>query len=386
MHTLTVGHIRNIQIKLHPTLVLILLWALLDWGGYGVGDTAGSLVYSLAFVAIVFGCVLLHELGHAFMAMSYGVRVRDVTLSVIGGVARLDHVPTRPRTEILIALAGPAVNLAIMVTLAPLLILYAVVQGFSWPRGFVELMFEPSLAGLAANLFMANAMLAAFNLLPIFPMDGGRVFRAVLSHVAGRERGTQIAVMLGQGLAVVMAVVAIVWLQNFTIPLVAVFIIIIGHAEGRAVRVEAAMRRMRVGQFALWDMGGISPSQPLTYALRGGPRDVVVTDGGRVVGMLWRNNVLSALGGGIAGQTVADVMDNNVITADVDDSVYDVQKMMSDLSRWAMPVVEDGQYRGIFTADRFIHLYRQLAPSRLSPKQVAGFTAAANSLLRLWVR
>jgi CBS domain-containing protein len=113
---------------------------------------------------------------------------------------------------------------------------------------------------------------------------------------------------------------------------------------------------------------------------------VVVTEDGRVVGMLWRNNVLSALGGGTAGQTVADVMDVDVVTADVDDSVYDVQRMMSELSRWAMPIVEDGQYRGIFTADRFVHLYRQLAPSRLSPKQVAGFTAAANSLLRLWVR
>jgi predicted transcriptional regulator len=146
------------------------------------------------------------------------------------------------------------------------------------------------------------------------------------------------------------------------------------------------MRRMRVGQFALWDMGGISPGQPLTYALRGGPRDVVVTEDGRVVGMLWRNSVLSALRGGSAGQTVADVMDMDVVTANVDDSVYDVQRQMSELSRRAVPVVEDGQYRGIFTADRFVHLYRQVNPSRLNPKYVAGMTTAANSLLRLWVR
>jgi CBS domain-containing protein len=112
----------------------------------------------------------------------------------------------------------------------------------------------------------------------------------------------------------------------------------------------------------------------------------VVTDGGRVIGMLWRNNVLSALRGGLADQTVADVMDVDFVTADVDDSVYDVQQRMSELSRWAVPVVEDGQYRGIFTADRFVHLYRQINPSRLHPKYAAGFTTVANSLLRLWVR
>lgn len=386
MHSLSVGHIGDIEIKLHPTLVLIAIWVLIDSSGYGGDGGAGSLLFSLVFVALVFCCVLLHELGHAFMAMSYGVRVRDVTLSVIGGVARLDHFPARPKTEIMIALAGPAVNLALMVALAPVIVLYGVIQGLAWPRGFIELMLEPSIAGLLASLFMANAMLAGFNLLPVFPMDGGRIFRAGLSRIVGREAGTQVAVLVGQVLAVGLALVSIFWLHNFTVPLVALFIIIVAHAEGRAVRVEAAMRRMRVGQFALWDMGGVSPGQPLTYALRGGPRDVVVTEQGRVVGMLWRNSVLSALRGGVDGQTVADVMDVNVVTADVDDSVYDVQKSMSLLSRWAVPVVEDGQYRGIFTADRFVHLYRQLSPSRLNPKYVTGMTTAANSLLRLWVR
>ncbi|MDQ3694832.1 MAG: site-2 protease family protein [Chloroflexota bacterium] len=385
MQALTVGHIGNIQIKLHPTLALIVLWVLIDWGGYGVAG-AGSLLFSLLFVALVFGCVLLHELGHAFMAMSYGVRVRDVTLSVIGGVARLDHFPTKPRTETMIALAGPAVNIAIMVGLAPFIVLYAVIQGLVWPRDFAELLLEPSPAGLLASLFMANAMLAGFNLLPVFPMDGGRVFRAGLSRLVGRDAGTRVAVLVGQVLAVAMAAASLIWLQNVTVLLLAVFIIIVGHGEGRAVRVETAMRRMRVGQFALWDMGGIAPGQPLTYALRGGPRDVVVTDGGRVVGMLWRNNVLSALRGGGAAQSVADVMDVDVVTADVDDSVFDVQKQMSELKRWAVPVVEDGEYRGIFTADRFGHLYRQVMPSRLSPKHVAGMTTLANSLLRLWVR
>lgn len=386
MQSLSVGRIGSIEVKLHPTLALIVLWILIDSSGTGPSGGAGSLVFSLLVVACVFVCVLLHELGHAFMAMSYGVRVRDVTLSVIGGVARLDHFPSRPWTEVMIALAGPAVNVAIMVALAPVIALYAVTQGVTWPQGFFALLLEPSFGGLLTSLFIANVMLAGFNLLPVFPMDGGRIFRAGLSQFAGREIGTKVAVIVGQVLAVAMAIGSLVWLHNFTVPLVALFIIVVAHAEGRAVQVEAAMRRMRVGQFALWDMGGISPSQPLRYALRGGPRDLVVTEGGRVIGMLWRNNVLSALRGGLAEQTVADVMDVDFVTADVDDSVYDVQKRMSEQSRWAVPVVEDGQYRGIFTVDRFVHLYRQLSPSRISPKYAAGFTTVANSLLRLLVR
>lgn len=386
MQSLSVGRIGTIEVKLHPTLALIVLWILIDSSGTGPAGAAGSLVFSLLVVACVFVCVLLHELGHAFMAMSYGVRVRDVTLSVIGGVARLDHFPSRPWTEVMIALAGPAVNVAIMVALAPVIALFAVIQGVTWPQGFVALLLEPSFGGLLTSLFIANAMLAGFNLLPVFPMDGGRIFRAGLSQFVGREIGTKVAVIVGQVLAVAMAIGSLVWLHNFTVPLVALFIIVVAHAEGRAVQMEAAMRRMRVGQFALWDMGGISPSQPLRYALRGGPRDLVVTEGGRVIGMLWRNNVLSALRGGLAEQTVADVMDIDFVTADVDDSVYDVQKRMSEQSRWAVPVIEDGHYRGIFTVDRFVHLYRQLSPSRLSPKYAAGFATVANSLARLIVR
>ena len=128
------------------------------------------------------------------------------------------------------------------------------------------------------------------------------------------------------------------------------------------MRVESALRRMRVGQFALWDMGGIAPSQPIANALRGGPRDVAVTEDGRVIGMLWRNRLLAQLGTSQAGIVVGDVMDRDVLSVDVDDTVYDVHQLMTERQRWAVPVTESGTYRGIFTNDRLLHIYRQLAP------------------------
>ena len=384
VRSLTLGRVRGIEVKLHPTFGLVALWVFFGWGNAG---GVGAVLFGLLLVGLIFGCVLLHELGHSFMAQHYGIRVHDVTLSVIGGVARIEHFPTRPGTEVLIALAGPAMNVAVAVALVPVVLLYGLVQGFDSAGDYLRRISEldASPGGLLLGLVYANVLIVLFNLLPAFPMDGGRVLRAGLSSLVGREAGTRTAVLIGQGLAATMALVAL-WYDNFSVPLIAIFVAIVAHAEGRAVRLEAAMQRLRVGQFALWDMGGIAPHQPLTYALRGGPRDLAVTDRGQVVGMLWRHHLLQELQGGVPGRTVADVMDPNVVTADVDDSVYDVQQRMNRLNRWAIPVTEDGQYRGIFTADRFVHVYRQLAPFPLRVRTAAGLVASVNQFLRTWTR
>ncbi len=378
--SLTLGRIHNIDIKAHPTLGLILVWVFFDFGAGGVGRAGGpqAVFFGLILVALVFGCVLLHELGHSFMAMHYGFRVHDVTLSVIGGVARIEHMPTRPTAEMLIALAGPAVNVAILVALAPVVVLYGLIQGFDSPGDYLRQLTHMSVGSLLLAICWANLLILLFNLLPAFPLDGGRVLRAGLSTFIGRERGTRIAVLVGQALAAALAIFGL-WVHQWSLPLIAIFVAVVAQSEGRVVRLEAAMRRLQVGQFALWDMGGIAPNQPLTYALRGGPRDVAVTDRGRVVGMLWRQQLLHELNGGAGGRTVADIMDSSATTADAHESVYDVQERMNRLNQWAVPIVEDGQYRGIFTADRFMHVYRQLVPF---PPRIPQMKGVADSLSR----
>jgi len=385
MRSLTVGRVRGIDIRLHPTLAIVPVWVVLDWDRFG-GLGPAAVVYGLFFVALVFGCVVLHELGHAMMAGQFGVVVHDVTLSVVGGVARMAHVPLSPQAEAQIALAGPAVNLAVAVLLFPWLLVAGVVAGFNGVDDYLLEALRPTVPGLLAGLVAANLMLVVFNLLPAFPMDGGRVLRAALTLGVGREAGTRAAVVAGQALALAMAVVGAVWIKSLMLPLIALFVIVVAHAEGRAVRIESALRRMRVGQFALWDMGGVSPAQPLGYALRGGPRDVVVTDNGRVVGMLWRNTLLNALAQGAAERTIAEVMDPDVATVDVDDSVYDVQQRLNELHRWAIPVTEDGLYRGVFTIDRLAHVYRQVTPGPPVIGEPAGFAGALTGWLRALAR
>ena len=363
--SLTVARVHDIDVRLHPTIALVFLWVVVDWRRLGAGHGAVAVAFTVLLVLLVFGCVLIHEFGHAFMARQHGVRVHDVSLSAVGGVARMEQLPGESRAEMLIALAGPAANLALVTALTPVVLLVGVVSGFASLEDYALTVFSPSLAGLFTTLLYANVLIILFNMLPAFPMDGGRVFRAALSPVVGRDTATRVAVVVGEIFAASLLVFSLFVIQSVILALLALFIMVVAYAEDRAVRVESAMRRLRVGQFALWDMGGIAPDQPLANALGGGPRDIAVTKDGRVVGMLWRNSLLAELGRTGAGRTVADVMERAPLTVDVDLPIYEVQRLMSEEERTAVPVTEDGMYRGVFTRDRFLHIYRQVTPDPL---------------------
>ncbi|MDQ3539605.1 MAG: site-2 protease family protein [Chloroflexota bacterium] len=367
--TIRAGQIRGIQVNIHPTFGLVFVWAGLEWG---IGSDRGAwpLLLGLLLVLLVFTSVLVHELGHCAMAQQFGVRVLDITLWPFGGVARIEQMPAQPKSELLIALAGPAMNFAIAVALMPPVALVWVVFGreriFTGP----DILSSITPGSLVAYIAITNIFIMLFNLLPAFPVDGGRMLRAALTPGLGRDRATSVAVAIGMGMAALIIVVGI-WRRQPILPVLGLFVFFAARAEARMERVQSAMRRLKVGQFALWDMGGVSPAEPLTFALRGGPRDLVVTERGRVVGMLWRFQLLDGLHGGMAGRTVADLMDQSVYVADIDDSVFDVQQEMTRTNRWAVPVTENGQYRGIFTADRFVHLHRQLAPGLLEGRTLS---------------
>lgn len=356
---LRVARWMGVDVHIHPTFVLVLVWAFLQWG---VGQHGGlwSLLLGLLFVLLIVVSVMVHEFGHVVMARQFGVRVLDVTLWPFGGVSRIEQISAQPRNEFLISLAGPAMNFAIFVALLPPLLLIWLIGGRDSVLSGAEVFDRISVGGLITYVALTNLLIMLFNMIPAFPMDGGRVLRAMLTRPFQRERATAIAVALGTGLAI-LAVGWGIWERSFILIGVGVFVAVAARAESRTAHVESAMRRLRVGQFSLWDMGGVRADQPLTFALRGGPRDLVVTDHGQVVGMLWRSDMLEGLQGGIAGRTVGDVMDRSVDVADVNDSVLDVQHMMNRMNRWAVPVTENGEYRGIFTADRFVHLHRQIA-------------------------
>jgi CBS domain-containing protein len=190
-------------------------------------------------------------------------------------------------------------------------------------------------------------------------MDGGRVLRAILSARWNRLTATRIAVTIGQVLALALAVVGIL-IGDFLMPLVSAFIFVAAWMELRHVRIETALRRFEVGQFTLWDDGGVQPDEPLAHAIKGGPRDLVVTQEQVVVGILWRRDILKHLNGDHRDLLVRDVMDRRAMAVEIHDSVYDVHLWMQAANRPAVAVVDRGKYRGIFTSERLEHVYGYL--------------------------
>jgi Zn-dependent protease len=358
LRSLKIGTIYGVDVKLHPTFALILIWVLYQWG-YAAHAGLRGVLFGTAVLLTVFVCVVIHELAHAVVAMRHGLAVRDITLLPIGGVARIEHVALSSRSEILIAVAGPLSNIVIALILTPLVLFVAVANDIHEALGILVYADQLSVAGFVLYLWIANIMLAVFNLLPAFPMDGGRILRAWLASSRGRLKATQVAVGVGQMFALGFAVLGLL-AGDYVLLLLSLFILISAQIEARHVQIEARLRFLPVGQFALWDAGGISPSAPLAFATRGGPRDLVVTQNGRVVGMLWRRDMLKHLSEPHREIYVKDVMDREFHPVDPRDSVLDVHFWLADSSGSAVPVVENGQYRGIFTGDRLSHIYDAL--------------------------
>lgn len=268
LRSIPLGRPFGVPVFIHPTFLLIPAWVLLTAPPAGTA----TVLMLLAWVLAVFGCVLLHELGHALMARRFGVPTRDITLYPIGGVARLERMSQRPGEEVAIALAGPAVNVAIAILLTP-----AALFGF--------LTLRSHLLGLTSNLaplgialqfltllWVSNVFLVLFNLLPCFPMDGGRVLRALLAMKLGTLRATEIAAGLGLVLAAGIAFLAIYNGNPLTV-ILAVFLVLAGQAELRGVRAREARRQPCVVQPLV-----APPTPPLVLGESGPAPDALTPD------------------------------------------------------------------------------------------------------------
>ncbi|MCO5215205.1 MAG: site-2 protease family protein [Thermomicrobiales bacterium] len=348
----------GVDISIDISFIPLFIVAWFHWGYQG---SISAFLWGCLLIVLAFLSVLAQELGHALMARENGVQVLDVSISPLAGVAKVEQASTSPRAELMIALAGPAVNLAIFVTLLPIVLIIAVLAGADSLFGVGDGFRNLNITSIVAATAVFNLGLAIFNLIPAFPLDGGRVLRAYLSTRMSRHSATVIASRIGVGIAVLLIAIGVIQ-REYLLPLLGAFILWAAFSEVRIVRIEDQMQRLLVGSYALWDGGGISPEVPLSFALRGGPRDMVVTQRGRVVGMLWRNRLLEHLDGGVAGRIVADIMEDPLYIADVSESLWDVQRHMSEHNTRAIPVTEKGLYRGVFSADRFLNLYRQIAP------------------------
>lgn len=300
-----IGHLFGSELRVHATFFLVLAWI-----GTAVWIESGpaAALVSLAYVLVLFACVVAHEFGHALTARRFGIRTPDVTLLPIGGVARLEKMPEKPREEILVALAGPAVNVVIFVVLFLLL----------GPEAFVSLdPAEMTWATLPAQVATLNLVLALFNMLPAFPMDGGRVLRAALALTMDRAAATRAAAAAGQGLALAMGILGLVVGNPFLL-LIAFFVFVAAGSE----RADEAMKTLARGLMArdamITEFETLAPDDSLeaaaTALIRTTQHEFPVVDRvtGAPVGLLTRTALYRALDSGPRARPVEEAMEHGL--------------------------------------------------------------------------
>jgi Zn-dependent protease/predicted transcriptional regulator len=335
----------GVAIRLHATFPLLLLWvAAIDFAG---GGDWQSMAVGVAFTLAIFGAVALHEMGHALVARKFGVRTRNITLFPIGGVARLERIPRRPAHELWISLAGPAVNAALAI------LLFSIVAA---QRGLAETEVRMMEQGFLARLAWANVALAVFNLLPAFPMDGGRVLRAILALQLEPVRATDIAVFVGKALALLLGIVGVA--TNPILVMIAVFVWFGAEQESGATRLRTALEGVPVEDVMMTEFHVLSPDDELQravdFALAGGQQHFPVVADGAVVGMLSWDALLAGLSASGAAALVADKMRRPVRTLHENDLVERVLDRERDEQVRAMPVLRTGRIVGLFTPENLV--------------------------------
>ena len=355
-----IARIKGIDIRVHITFALALLWAALEWGLWRGLGLAGAL-YGVALIALLFVCVTLHELAHSLVARRYGATVRGITLLPIGGIAYLDGEPERPAQEFWMALAGPAVNIVLAVLIGAFalpLLGWRALAGFGALWGTLNGL---TLERLLVDLLTANVGLAIFNLMPAFPMDGGRVLRAVLASRMDGLDATRIAVRVGQGLAVLLGLAGLLT-GALNLLLVAGFVFFGAEQEWRGAQLKAALRQVPASAALIRRGVTLAPHNPLSQAINvalgGGQADFAVFDRGYLVGVLTREDVAQGFQRYGPDVIIGRVMRTDFPVAQAGDTLLDLQHKMRSSGSSAISVVEGRRFLGLVTLEDIRKAFR----------------------------
>jgi stage IV sporulation protein FB len=339
-----IGSIAGTAVRIHITFLLFLVFIAV--AGYVYGG-AGAAWTSVTFMVLLFLCVLAHEFGHIFTARAFGVATPDVTLLPIGGVARLETIPEAPREEFLIAIAGPLVNVAIALIL---------VVGFGANISGKHLAaIESTKISMLDRLASVNLFLALFNMVPAFPMDGGRVLRALLSSRLGFTRATEIAASIGQSVAFALGFLGL--FGNPILIFIAIFVYLAAASEAQLVAVRAMSRGVPVSAAMMTQFATLSPDARINEAvetlLRTSQSEFPVVDGaGRLVGLLGRGDIMRALKENGPEAAVADAMTTDIPTVGHRACLDEAFKLLQEKSAPAVGILDaSGRLAGLITSE-----------------------------------
>ena len=371
-----IGRIAGIDVFVHATFPLLLAW--IAWREAQQGASMAAIAAAVLLVIAVFGIVVLHELGHALAARRYGIGTRDITLLPIGGIARLERMPHEPRQELTIALAGPAVNVGLAAAL------YLALRLTGGASSAVELLTADhaiDARSVVTQLCLINVWLAVFNLVPAFPLDGGRALRALLAwRLHDYARATAAAARIGRALAVVLALVGLFVTDNPFLVVVAVFVWVAGTAEERAVTTSAALAGVPLTGLMITELHTLSPLDPLgraaQYTIAGFQQDYPVLDGERLVGMLGRADLVRGLTEHGRTAPVSLAMQRTFVTVQTTDAPEQALARLAEAGGLALPVLRGGELVGVLTSENVMEYLMLRAATEAAARRVAPRTDA----------
>lgn len=338
------GRFAGIEVYVHATFLLLIGWAGLSY--WLENQSWSEVLGGVLFILALFLCVVLHEYGHALTARKYGIRTRDITLYPIGGVARLERMPDKPIEELWVALMGPAVN----VVIAAVLLAWLLVTGtFVMPSGF-----GITSGSFAERLMVVNVSLVLFNLIPAFPMDGGRVLRAILAMRMDYVRATQVAANIGQGMALLFGFIGM--FTNPFLLFIALFVWIGASQEASMVQIKNSLSGIPVARAMLTKFESLSTRDTLTRVvgliLAGTQHDFpVLDDEGQVIGILERDAFIHALSQAGQSTPVVHVMRRDLSAIDSHDMVEMALMKLQESGAKTLPVMHAGDFVGLITAE-----------------------------------
>lgn len=321
---------------MHLTLLILLAWIAASAAMRGAGF--GATAMGVGLVAAIFVVIVVHELGHALVARRYGIPTRDIMLLPIGGIASLERMPEKPSQELAVAVVGPVINLVLAA-------LCYVPFAFTDPGTLANVLFK--------QLVWINVGLAVFNMIPAFPMDGGRALRAVLAMRMGNERATDIAAQLGKVFAIAIGVLGL-----FTNPLLLViaFVVWTGATQERAIsQLKHAIAGVPVSAAMLRRVEAVTPEQPLEDAasllVRGGLQQLPVIDHGTPIAVITRGDVATALAHAGPDATVASAPKHSIVMVSPSDSLDTVLENLKAHPDSVALVMDHGLPVGVLTSE-----------------------------------
>ena len=351
--------VAGIPIRIHGTFFLILFLGAYQWGSM-TGTLTGA-VFGIALMVLLFVCVTLHELGHSLVAKVFGIPVRQIVLLPLGGIAQITKNPEKPLHELLIAIAGPLVNVVIAILLLAALGFSAAPQMLTG-HGLLpdEMSNTPSLTTLLSWLLMANVSLAIFNLIPAFPLDGGRVFRALIAMFTGYPRATRLASATGQLIAIILGIYGVLNSQ-FLLTLVAVFIFFGAGQETAEAEAKTVLNTLRVGdaynKHALALVVGDRVSRAVDYILTSYQPDFAVLQGSKLIGIVTRDDVLRALATHSDDTFVTEIMVREFLKIEASKSLDETRRTMAERGTRIAAVYDGANYLGLISNEDIVEAF-----------------------------